>query len=259
MPIPTEDSVLISVDQDIVTLTLNNPGKLNAFSPAMRDRLRALLSDFNADPNVRAIILTGADGNFSAGADMAGFGETTFNECRTRLRRGGLALMREIIASSKPIVAAVEGFAYGAGLALSAGCDHVVASRTSRFCCAFTRVGFIPDLALMFSLPNRVGRTRAKQLIALAEDLPAVRCEQLGLVDTLCEPGEALSVARQLARQYADGPPIAFELVKSVFARGLEETMLAELDLQPYAWLSDDHTEGKKAFAERRKPRFQGR
>jgi enoyl-CoA hydratase/carnithine racemase len=175
------------------------------------------------------------------------------------LRRGGTLVMREMIGGDKPIVAAVEGYAYGAGLALTCAADHVVAARDARFCCAFTRVGFIPDMALMFSLPNRVGIARAKQLIALAEDIVAARAEHLGLVDELVEAGGALARAQEIARKYAEAPPIAFALMKSVFARGLEAMIQAELDLQPYAWLSEDHEEGKKAFREKRKPRFKGR
>ena len=132
----------------------------------------------------------------------------------------------------------------------------MVAANDSRYCCAFTRVGFIPDMALMFSLPNRVGVTKAKQLIALAEDITAERAERLGLVDELVAPGTALERARQVAERYAEGPPLAFALMKSVFARGLEAMIQAELDLQPYAWLSADHEEGKRAFREKRRPKF---
>ena len=243
----------------IVTLTMSNPGKLNAMSLPLRDALSSTFARLNDDAGVGAIVLTGADGNFSAGADMGGWNEQTLHECRARLRRGGTLVMREMIAGDKPIVAAVEGFAYGAGLALACAADHVVAARNARFCCAFTRVGFIPDMALMFSLPNRVGVARAKQLIALAEDIQAERAERLGLVDELVEPGQVLARAQELARQYAEAPPIAFALMKSVFARGLEAMIQAELDLQPYAWLSEDHEEGKRAFREKRKPRFKGR
>ena len=258
-PSAVSGEVLESRDGAIVTLTMRNAGKLNAMSVPIRHALTAAFTRLNDDETCRAIVLTGADGNFSAGADMAGWGEKTLNECRTRLRRGGAVLMREMIGGSKPIIAAVEGYAYGAGLALMCACDHVVAADNARFCCAFTRVGFIPDMALMFSLPNRVGLARAKQIIALADEYTAKRAERMGLVDDLVESGAALTRALELARRYAESPPIAFALTKGVYACGLEEMIRAEIDLQPYAWLSEDHEEGKRAFQERRKPQFRGR
>jgi enoyl-CoA hydratase/carnithine racemase len=253
-----DEPILIERDGDITTLTLYNPTKKNAFSQAMRDRLVAVLCSLNADPECRAIVLTGSGGEFSAGADLSGFNESTVRECRTRLRRGGLPLMREMVAGTKPIVAAVEGHAFGAGLALAAACDYVVAAEGAKFCCAFTRVGFMPDMGLMYTLPHRVGTARAKQLIALADVIPAQRAERLGLVDELVSEGQALPAARAVARRFADGPPLAFEMVKSVFAYGLEAMLQAELALQPMLSLSQDHQEGKQAFAERRKPQFRG-
>jgi len=242
----------------IVTLTMRNAGKINAFSHEIRDALIDAFRRLNQDAECRAIVLTGADGNFSAGADMQGWGEKTVQECRTRLKRGGAALMREMIAGSKPIVAAVEGYSYGAGLALCAAADHLVASSASKFCCAFTKVGFIPDLALMYTLPRRVGATKAKQLIALADTIDGIRAEKMGLVDEITAPGAALARAREVGMRYCETPPLAFELMKSAFARDLESIIQAEIDLQPYAWLSQDHEEGKRAFAEKRKPRFTG-
>ena len=242
----------------IVTLTLQNAGKLNAFTQGMRDGLIEAFGRLNQDAECRAIVLTGADGNFSAGADMLGWGEKTVQECRMRLKRGGASLMREMVAGSKPIIAAVEGYAYGAGLALCAAADHLVASSSSRFCCAFTKVGFIPDLALMYTLPRRVGAAKAKQLIALADTIDGIRAETIGLVDEITAPGAALARAHEVALRYCETPPLAFELMKSAFARDLESMIQAEIDLQPYAWLSQDHEEGKRAFAEKRKPRFTG-
>ena len=246
-------------DGSIVTLTLSNPGKLNALTQVMRDALTEALQRLNQMPECRAIILTGADGNFSAGADIQGWGEKTVQECRIRLKKGGAALMREMIAGSKPIVAAVEGYAYGAGLALAAAADHLIASTSSKFCCAFTKVGFIPDLALMYSLPRRVSSAKAKQLIALADTIDGVYAEEIGLVDETTPAGSTLARARQVALRYAETPPLAFELMKSAFARDLECMIQAEIDLQPYAWLSEDHEEGKRAFAEKRKPLFTGK
>ena len=243
----------------IVTLTLNDPEHMNAFSAAMRKELTERFAELNDDDEVRAIVLAAAGPNFTAGGDLKGFNETTVRQCRTRLKRGGALLVREMIAGGKPIVAAVEGYAFGAGLALAAASDYVVAGQGAKFCCAFTKVAFIPDLALMYSLPNRVGVSKAKQLIALAETFDAQRAERLGLVDELVPAGEALGAALKVAERFAAGPPLAFEMVKSVFARGLEAMIQAEIDLQPIAWLSDDHKEGKQAFFEKRKPRFSGR
>lgn len=246
-------------DGAIVTLTITNAGKLNAIPVALRDALTDAFARLNTDAECRAIVLTGADGNFSAGADMEGWSETTVQQCRTRLKRGGARLLREMVAGSKPIIAAVEGYAFGAGLALACAADHLIASSAAQFCCAFTRVGFIPDLGMLYTLPHRVGIARAKQIIALAETIDAARAERLGLVDEVTAPGAALERARAVAAQYAEGPPLAFELMKSAFARGLEAMIQAEIDLQPYAWLSQDFEEGRRAFREKRKPRFTGR
>jgi len=190
---------------------------------------------------------------------MEGWGEKTVRECRVRLRRGGTPLIREIVAGAKPVIAAVEGYAYGAGLALSCACDYLVAAEGARFCCAFTRVGFIPDLGLMHTLPRRVGHTRALQLIALAEVVDAARALELRLADEVVAKGTALERAKEMARRYAEAPPRAFELVKGAMSRGLDAMLQMELELQPMPWLSEDHEEGKRAFAEKRKPRFKGR
>ena len=246
-------------DGAIVTLTMSNPGRLNAMTKELRDALTAAFERLNADASVRAIILTGADGNFSAGADMDGWNEKSVQECRARMKAGSMALMREMVAGSKPIIAAVSGYAYGAGMALACAADHIVATSDARFCCAFTRVGFIPDLGMLYTLPNRVGAARAKQLIALAEAIDAPRALQLGLADEITEPAGLLVRAHEIALRYAEGPPLAFELMKSALADGLESRLQAELALQPYAWLSEDHEEGKRAFREKRKPRFTGR
>ena len=251
--------VAIARDGDVATVTMNNPDRMNAFSRAMRDELTDSLRQLNEDESCRAIVLTGAGSNFSAGGDLNDFPEQTVHECRRRLKRGGAVLMREMVAGPKPIIAAVEGNAFGAGLALAAAADYAVAGRGAKFCCAFTRVAFIPDLAVMYNLPRRVGHVRAKQIIALAEVISGEEALRLGLVDTLAEDGAALETAVALAHRYAQTPPLAFELTKSVFARGLEDMIQAEIDMQPMAWLSADHAEGKQAFFERRKPRFTGR
>jgi 2-(1,2-epoxy-1,2-dihydrophenyl)acetyl-CoA isomerase len=254
-------SELVTIDRDaaVATVTLNNPARMNALSRDMRDALTDVMRSLNEDASCRAIVLAGAGEHFSAGADLKDFPEQTVAQCRARLKRGGAMLMREIVAGPKPVIAAVQGYAYGAGLALAAAADHTVAAANARFCCAFTKVAFMPDLAVMYTLPRRVGPMKAKQLIALADVIAAPRALQLGLVDEVVDDAYLLAVAQAAARRYAEAPPLAFELVKSVFAEGLEATIRAEVDLQPMAWLSADHAEGKKAFFEKRPPRFEGK
>lgn len=244
---------------DIVTLSINRPDSLNAMSLELRDALTGTFDELNSDPGCRAIILTGVGPHFSAGADLKQFNEETINQCRQRLKRGGISLMRTMVEGSKPIIGAIEGNAYGAGLALTAACDYVVATPETKFCCAFTRVGFIPDMGLMWTLPQRVGPTKAKHLIALADVFDGREARDYGLVDELAAPGETLAAAEKMAARFAATPPLAFELLKSVMAEGLEDVLKAETDLQPYCWLSEDHKEGKRAFFEKRKPKFTGR
>lgn len=254
-----ETLVRVELQDGIGTITMNNPGRMNAFSRPMRDEMIRAFSRLNDDAACKSIVLTGAGPHFSAGGDLNDFPETTVRECRSRLKRGGALLMREMVDGPKPVIVAVEGNAYGAGLALTAAGDHVVAARGARFCCAFTKVAFMPDLAVLFNLPRRVGPVKAKQLIALADVITGEQAQQIGLVDELVDDGTALQAAQALARRYAGVPPIAFELVKSVFAHGLDDMIRSETDLQPMAWRSEDHAEGKRAFFEKRKPVFTGR
>lgn len=255
------EQLLVTRDGGIVTLTLNNPERMNPFSREIRDGLIENFTALNADETCRAIILTGAGPNFSAGADLNKFNENTVKASRERIKAGATPLMRAMVAGSKPIIGAIEGYAYGAGLALTAACDYVVATPATKFCCAFTRVGFLPDLGLLWTLPKRVGMGRAKHLIALARQFDGTQAKEYGLVDELAEPGKALDAARAVAQEFAAGPPLAFEFVKSIMAADgtLEDALRAEVDLQPYLMLSEDHAEGKKAFFEKRKPQFKGR
>ncbi len=244
---------------NIVTVTLNRPDRLNAMNLEMRDALTRTFNELNGDAECRAIVLTAAGPHFSAGADLMQFENEQVTDCRQRLKQGGVSMMRAMVGGSKPIIAAVEGNAYGAGLALTAASDYVVASPETTFCCAFTRVGFMPDMGLLYTLPQRVGVARAKRLIALAKPFDGSQALDYGLVDELAPVGQTLEVAEGVAAEFAAGPPLAFELTKSVLAEGLESVLRAEINLQPYLMLSEDHVEGKRAFFEKRKPEFKGR
>ncbi len=253
------DRLLVERDGVIVTLTLNDPGNLNIFSPQLRDELADALTKLNDDPDCRAIVLTGAGGVFTAGGDIRSFTETTPLEMRARLEKGSSRLMRLIVSGRKPIVAAVEGTCYGAGISLAAACDYFVVAADSRLCCAFMRLGFLPDLAAMWSLPRRVGLGKAKELIALAPEFSGRDAFEMRLADQLTAPGQALAEARKVAERFARMPPVSMAILKSAFSDGLEAALKQEIDLQPILAATEDHAEAKAAFLEKRSPVFKGR
>ncbi len=253
------EKLLVERDGHIVTLTFNDPHKLNVFSPQLRDELADALTELNDDPTCRAIVLTGAGGLFTAGGDIRSFKETTPLEMRARLEKGSSRLMRLIVAGRKPIVAAVEGTCYGAGISLAAACDYFVVASDSRLCCAFMRLGFLPDLGAMWSLPRRVGLGKAKELIALAPEFSGRDAFDMRLADRLVEPGRALAEAREVAERFARMPPVSMAILKSAFSEGLDAALQQEIDLQPVLVATEDHAEAKAAFFEKRSPVFKGR
>ena len=243
----------------VVTLTMNRPEKMNLFSPPMRDALIANFNQLGDDPTCRAIVLTGAGQHFSAGGDVRSFTETTFLSARARLERGSGPLARLIAAGRKPVVTAIEGNCYGAGLSMAAASDFAVAASDAKLCAAFVKLGFIPDVGLLWSLPRRVGLGKAKELAALATVIDGEEAARIRLVDAVVEPGEALAKALEMAWRFAEAPPVTMALLKAAFAQdGLESVLKAELDYQPALITTADHAEAKSAFLERRKPVFTG-
>ena len=242
----------------VFTLTMNDPDRLNVLSPALRDALITALSELGDDPDCRAIVLTGAGKHFSAGGDIRSFQETTILSLRARLERGSGPLVRLIAAGRKPVIAAIEGNCYGAGVSLAAACDFAVAARDAHLCIAFAKLGFIPDIGLLWSLPRRVGMGKAKELSALATVIDGAEAERVRLVDAISEPGAALEQAKAVAARFAQTPPITMALLKAAFAEGLEAVLKVELDYQPVLAMSEDHAEAKKAFFEKRAPIFRG-
>ncbi len=254
------DILQLSRDGAIATVTMNNPERLNAYSPIMRHALHEQFHALMADTSLRCIILTGAGGNFSAGGDIKAFKPLPILELREILQESQ-RLLRSILFGPKPVIAAVEGYAYGAGLALAAACDFVVASNAAKFSAAFIKIGLVPDVSSMWTLTQRIGMGRAKEMLMLGSAVDAAEGHRIGLVNRLCEPGEALQAAQKVALQFADGPPIAQALVKAAFANGvptITDAWRAELDYVPVAMRSEDFAEGRASFFEKRKPVFKG-
>lgn len=263
-----EDNPRVLVDDQewVRTVTINVPAKRNAIDVPTRDELGQTLAAAMADPEVRALVLTGAEGTFSAGGDVSQMprGEVPDGDAPSTAARLELmgVVVRHLAAGPKPVVAAVEGYAFGAGLSLAAACDHVVAARDTRFCCAFGRVGLLADAGALWTLPQRVGLGAAKELLMFSDVIDAERAHALGLVDHVTEPGDALRVAAERAARLADTAPLPIAKTKEMLARWpltLDEVLGEETDAQARLFGSADFAEGATAFLERRRARFEGR
>jgi len=257
-------AVHVSRDPDaaeVAVVTIDFPSRRNAFSLAIRQALHAELDRLMyLDSSCRAIVLTGAGRAFCAGGDISEMKERTVLESRDRSRLA-VSIFELMTTGPKPMVAAVEGPAMGAGLALAAACDIVVASREARFCAAFVRVGVMPDTGLYWSLPRRVGAGRAKQLMMTGREFGGEEALRLGFADQVVEPGGALAAACIQARRYLAIPPVAQAHIRVTLAKGatsLDQAIETEADLQPLMRRSQDHKEAVAAFMEKRKPVFAG-
>ena len=205
------------IDDGVATITLDRAQARNALSTAMKEGLTELVPRLAADASVRALVLTGAGGAFCAGGDIRGMAESregaTIETWRERMR-GYHPLLRALVELDKPLVAAVDGPAFGAGFSLALMADFVVASPRARFCLSFMKVGLVPDFAAMYTLPRVVGVQRAKELMLSAREVDAAEAQRLGLVMEVV-PGDALlRRAQELARSFTGASALAAALIK---------------------------------------------
>lgn len=261
MPDSPDDRVVETRHGAVVQLTLNEPGKRNALSARLRQQLADGLDRAIADATCRAVVLTGAGGHFCAGGDLTSMADLTAVSGRARITAIH-RIVRLVAGCEKPVIAAVEGHAAGAGLSLAALCDIVVAGETARFTCSFNRVGLMPDLGATWVLPMRMGLGRARFAMMTGRTLPAADAERWGLADLVAPAGEALPTALALAAEIAGKSPLANGFAKALTSRmprDLDEMLRAEADAQAILYASADLQEGRAAFLEKREPVFSGR
>lgn len=255
--------VLMQRHGAVAVVTFNDPERMNPFSDRMRTEALTLVDAAMQDRDIRVIVLTGAGGQFSAGADVRQMvlGETP-DPLRSRQRLITLqTLIRLIVGGAKPVVAAVEGVAFGAGLSVATACDFVVASEAARFGAAFGKIGLAADCGLLWTLPQRVGPVRAKDMIFTGKPVNGTEAHALGLVDRLVAPGTALEAALEKAQDYLGTAPLTISTVKAALEEGpkdLEHALRIEQHQQPMMSMTADHAEGRLAFLEKRKPNFTG-
>jgi 2-(1,2-epoxy-1,2-dihydrophenyl)acetyl-CoA isomerase len=246
------------LDGGVARATIDRPEKRNAVDPATREALADALAGLSADASVRALVLTGAGGNFSAGGDLGTMDGMDGPAARRRMK-GGHRLVRALAEFERPVVAAVEGFAFGAGASLMLLADFAVAGRGATIGFPFLKIGLVPDWGMLHALPRRVGLARARRLICLAESVPAPDALAIGLLDEVVEDAEVQGRALDLARRLAALPPHAFAATKRQLAlqpAPLDATLEAEALAQSLLFTGAEFAEGLAAFRERRPARF---
>ena len=257
--------ILYEIGQGVATITLNRPDVLNSFNRAMAAELRQALAQAGADPEVRALLLTGAGRAFCAGQDLAEAmpKEGPAPDLGDIVARGYNPIVRLIRQLDKPVVCAVNGVAAGAGANLAFACDFVLASSTAAFIQSFSKIGLVPDTGGTFFLPRLIGMARATALMMLADKVTAEDAVAMGLILRAVDAPALLEEATALARQLATQPTRGLGLIKRALnasaTNGLDEQLALEAQLQAEAGSTADYREGVKAFLEKRPPVFIGR
>ncbi|MBZ9640843.1 enoyl-CoA hydratase/isomerase family protein [Streptomyces sp. PSKA30] len=265
MTVP-EPSIHHRTEQHVTHLTLNRPEALNALTPNMRDQLIALLADASADPDVRAVVLTGTGRGFCAGADLRGSaaaGERIAGDVSRTLRLGAQRLIAAVLDCEKPVIAAVNGTAAGLGAHLAFACDLVLAAEPAKFIEVFVRRALVPDGGGAYLLPRMIGPQRAKELMFFGDALTATDAERLGLVNRVVPEGELDKTAGEWAARLTVAPTRALALTKQLVNASLDTdratAFAAEAAAQEINMTTEDAREGLASFVERRSPQYRGR
>lgn len=258
--------LIYEVEDNIATLTMNRPERLNALGDTLRTDLHDAVTKASDDPNVRAIILTGAGRGFCSGGDVKAMnGAKQRNESPAIMDKVAPSRDLTVLAmrdAPKPIIAAVNGPAAGAGMNIALACDIRIASSAARFGETFVRRGLHVDWGGTYFLPRIVGMAKACELIFTGDVIDVEEALSLGIVSQVVEPDNLMDTVRGLARKMAAGPPIAIRLAKRALYHNQECDLRAALEYETYAQNicreTEDAREGIRAFVEKRSPSFGG-
>jgi enoyl-CoA hydratase/carnithine racemase len=255
--------VRYEVAGQVATITLDRPKKLNAMDRQMFADLEAAATRAGDDPAVRAVVVTGAGRAFSSGLDVGEFAAMGDPATAARVLADVQRAISAFELLPKPVVAAVNGLAFGGGLQLAIACDLRLASERAEFASMEMRWAIVPDLGATERLPRLVGLGRAKELIFTGRQVGAAEAQRIGLVNRVVPEPDLATAAAELAGGLAAGPTLALGLAKQAlneaFERSTAEGMEAAGRAQRRTFASADHAEARAAFAERRPPRFSGR
>lgn len=259
------ETLTIEKKDGVAVLTLNRPEVHNAMNQAMFLELGLAAKELQNDPEVRAVVMTGAGKSFSSGLDLGSFmglAALSALQIHAFLKEvQGIYLAYEMM--DKPVIAAVNGLTYGGAMEIMLACDTRFASEEAVFNIMEIKFGIIPDLGACKRLARQIGNGHAKELIFTGDTINAAEAYRLGLIEHICPPGEVVSRAMELAKRLADGPALGIAMAKQVINRSWDsdpETALEfEAIAQTLCLVSEDHKEAVQAVVENRKPQFKGR
>jgi 2-(1,2-epoxy-1,2-dihydrophenyl)acetyl-CoA isomerase len=260
----THQTITVEISEQIATITLNRPERMNACSLDMAGEINDALAAGLGD--ARCLIITGAGRGFCSGADLSARGSSAITGGEgsyIALTRHYNPLMMNLARLNMPIITAINGAAAGVGCSIGLAGDFVLAGKSGYFLQAFVNIGLVPDGGASWMLPRLVGKARATEMMMLGEKISGEKAEDWGLIYKCVEDDVLQAEARALATRLANGPTVSYAVMRKNILTALEnsyaEALLAEAEGQRIAGGSDDAAEGGKAFLEKRKPEFKGK
>lgn len=248
------------VRDQVATLTLDQAATRNALSPTMREEVAEVVRSIKQDRSIRALVITGANGHFCSGGDLRNIATVGLDNQGWRERLHSLHhWLQDLITLDRPVIAAVDGAAYGAGFGLALTADFVIATPRARFCVSFLKIGLVPDCGVFHTLPRIVGPQRAKELMLSAREVGAEEALRLGIAMELQPPEQLLARAQAMAASFVHASPMAVSLIKRTVAAGddLATHLELEANAQALAMGTQAHREAVQAFLDKQPARFQ--